>query len=78
MARTPKRDQTLFSDEPQRVLDDEQIQDAKQMIGCGWSVANTAKHYGLEEEPFRLQIGLPVWKREPKDTRHWSERGGER
>lgn len=61
-----------------RTLDDEQKADARQMIGCGWSIRDTAKHYGLDEEAFRVQICLPIWKREPEDTRHWSERGGDR
>lgn len=75
MSRNRKSDQTLFS-EPERVLDEEQKKDAGQMLGCGWSVKDSTTYYGLEEGPFRIQMGMLVSKREPQDTRHWSERGG--
>lgn len=61
-----------------RTLDDEQKTDARQMIGCGWSVRDTAKHFGFSEERLRIELGLPVWKREPEDTREWWKRGGDR
>jgi hypothetical protein len=67
--------QRLNADQ-RRTLDADQKTDAGQMLGCGWKIRDTAGHFGLDEENFRVQMGLPVWKPEPKDTRHWSERGG--
>ena len=54
-------------DDQRRTLDAEQIIDARQMIGCGWAVRDTAKHYGLTEENLRIQIGMPVWRQQPMD-----------
>jgi hypothetical protein len=48
-------------------LDSEQRIDAKQMIGCGWTVPDTARHYGLSEENLRIQLGMPVWRQQPMD-----------
>ena len=54
-------------DDQRHRLDSEQIIDAKQMIGCGWTVRDTARHYGLSEENLRIQLGMPVWRSQPMD-----------
>lgn len=74
MSRNPKRDQTLFSDEAERSLDDEQRTDARQALGCGLTVRQVAKHFGLSEERLRIELGLPVWKFEAP-SKPWWERG---
>lgn len=74
MTRNTNADQTLFSDEPQRSLDDEQLTDARQALGCGLSVRHVAKHFGLSEERLRIELGLPVWKSETR-SKPWWERG---
>jgi hypothetical protein len=65
-------------DDQRHRLDSEQIIDAKQMIGCGWTVPDTARHYGLSEENLRIQLGMPVWRQQPMDRqRKLFEIGGE-
>jgi hypothetical protein len=51
-----------------RTLDERQKLDAREMLGCGWAVRNAAKHFGLSEENFRQQMGMPVWRKLPMDT----------
>lgn len=59
-------------------LDDEQRIDAHQMIGCGWSVRDTAKHYGLTEQRLRAELGMPQFKPTelPVSSRSLIENGG--
>ena len=49
-------------DEQGRILDSEQRIDARQMIGCGWSVRDVAKHYGMSEQQLRQELGLPQFR----------------
>ncbi len=54
-------------DDQRHSLDDQQIIDARQALGCGLSVAQVARHFGLSEERLRTILGMPVWRSEPMD-----------
>lgn len=65
-------------DDQRHSLDSEQQIDARQMIGCGWTVRDTARHYGLSEERLRVILGMPIWRQQPMDRqRKLFEIGGE-
>jgi hypothetical protein len=55
------------ADDNRHSLDDEQKIDARQALGCGLSVAQVAKHFGLSEERLRTELGMPVWRSQPMD-----------
>jgi len=59
---------TNGENEQRHCLDERQKLDAREMLGCGWAVRNAAKHFGLSEEDFRTQLGMPVWRKLPMDT----------
>jgi len=71
MSRNTDADQTLFPDEQERALDDEQRIDAKQALGCGLTVRQVAKAFGLTEERLRVELGMPVWKSETPSEPWW-------
>jgi hypothetical protein len=54
-----------------RVLDDEQITNARQLLGCGVPVHRVADLFSLPEERLREILGLPVWKPEPQRGPWW-------
>lgn len=54
-------------DDQRHRLDSEQIIDAKQALGCGLSVAQVARHFGLSEERLRAELGIPQWRTLPQD-----------
>jgi hypothetical protein len=54
-------------DDQRHSLDDEQKIDARQALGCGLSVAQVARHFGLSEERFRSELGMPQWRQLPMD-----------
>jgi hypothetical protein len=54
-------------DDQRHSLDDQQIIDAKQALGCGLSVKQVARHFGLNEERLRTELGMPIWGSEPMD-----------
>ncbi len=65
-------------DDQRHSLDSEQKIDARQALGCGVSVAQVAKHFGLSEERLRTELGMPVWRSQPMDKqRKLFEIGGE-
>jgi hypothetical protein len=54
-------------DDQRHSLDDEQKIDARQALGCGLSVAQVARHFGLSEERLRTILGMPIWRQQPMD-----------
>ena len=54
-------------DDQRHSLDDQQIIDARQALGCGLSVKQVARHFGLSEERLRTELGMPIWRSEPMD-----------
>lgn len=55
-----------------RRLEPEQIIDAKQALGCGAAVSDVARFFGLQNEDFRQQVGLPVWRDETANVPPWN------
>jgi len=69
---------TNAEDDQRHCLDDEQKIDARQALGCGLSVKQVARHFGLSEERFRSELGMPQWRALPQDRqRKLFEIGGE-
>jgi hypothetical protein len=65
-------------DDQRHRLDSEQIIDARQALGCGLTVKQVARHFGLSEERLRIELGMPVWRSLPMDRqRTLFEIGGE-
>jgi hypothetical protein len=58
---------TNADDDQRHCLDDEQKIDARQALGCGLSVKQVARHFGLSEERFRSELGMPQWRQLPMD-----------
>jgi hypothetical protein len=69
---------TNADDDQTNSLDDEQKIDARQALGCGLSVAQVARHFGLSEERLRSELGMPIWRSLPMDRqRTLFDDGGE-
>ena len=66
-------------DDQRHRLDSEQIIDARQALGCGLTVKQAARHFGLSEERFRSELGMPQWRTLPQDRQRtlFDEIGGE-